>query len=105
MQAALADDSKISPDLRPLLQNQSNNINVIVQYNSPPSQGGFLGGVGNLLGGAVNFLVNFVFSLIPAVAAVLHPADIINLSNQSNVAYISLDRPLNATRDYTAGGG
>lgn len=98
--AAFADDSKISPDLWPLLQNPATNIHVIVQYNSPPSGGGgLLGGVLNLLGG----VVNFVFSLIPAISATLHPADIVNLSNQTNVAYISLDRPLNATLDYTAG--
>ncbi len=98
--AAFANDSKISPDLQPLLQNSSNNINVIVQYKSPPSGGGgLLGGVVNLLTG----VVNFVFSLIPALSATLHPADIVALSNQSNVSYISLDRPLNATLDYTAG--
>ena len=49
---AFADNSKISPDLQPLLANPSNNINVIVQYNTPPQQssGGLLGG---LLGGVV----------------------------------------------------
>ena len=33
-----ADNSKISPDLLPLLSNPSNNVNVIVQYNSAPQQ-------------------------------------------------------------------
>ena len=47
-------------------------------------------------------MLNTVFSLIPAVSATLHPADIIAVSNQSNVAYISLDRPLGASLDYTA---
>ena len=100
---AFADNSKISPDLQPLLSNPSNKINVIVQYNTPPqSSGGLLGG---LLGGVVNLLngvLNTVFSLIPAVSATLHPADVIAVSNQSNVAYISLDRPLGASLDYTA---
>src|SRR3984885_3434325 len=101
---AFADNSKISPDLQPLLANSSNNINVIVQYNTPPQQpsggllGGLLGGVVNLLGG----VLNAVFSLIPAVSATLHPADILAVSNQSNVSYISLDRPLGASLDYTA---
>ncbi|HEV8042327.1 MAG TPA: S8 family peptidase [Bryobacteraceae bacterium] len=100
VQIARADNSKISPDLLPLLQQPSNSINVIVQYNSQPSGGGgLLGPVFNLLDG----LVNIVFSLIPAVAAILHPADVISLSNQPNVAYISLDRPLAASLDYSAG--
>ena len=77
---------------------------MIVQYSSAPTQtsgglfGGLLGGVLNLLGG----VLNVVFSLIPAVSATLHPADIVAVSNQSNVTYISLDRPLGASLDYTA---
>src|SRR5580704_4164940 len=105
---AFADNSKISPDLQPLLANSSNQINVIVQYKTPPPQssgGGLLGGLGGLLGGVINLLggvLNTVFSLIPAVSATLHPADVIAVSNQSNVAYVSLDRPLGASLDYTA---
>src|SRR6202451_2537107 len=101
---AFADNSKISPDLQPLLANSSNNINVIVQYNTPPQQssggvlGGLLGGVVNLLGG----VLNTVFSLIPAVSATMQPADILAVSNQSNVAYISLDRQLGSSLDYSA---
>ena len=98
IQIAFANESKISPDLQPLLQQPSANINVIVQYNTPPPAG-LLGGVANLLSG----VVNAVFSLIPAVAATLHPADIDTLSNQSNVAYISLDRSLGASLDYSTG--
>src|SRR5580692_8716891 len=76
---AFADNSKISPDLQPLLGNPSNQIHVIVQYNTPPQQssggllGGLLSGVLNLLGG----VLNTVFSLIPAVSATLHPSDIL----------------------------
>ena len=91
--SAFADNSKISPDILPLLSNPSNNINVIVQYYTPPTGGllgGLLGGVLNLVGG----VLKTVFSLIPAVSAILHPSDVIAISNQSNVAYISLDRPL-----------
>src|SRR5271154_6016665 len=102
---ALADNSKISPDLQPLLANPSSNVNVIVQYNTAPSTssggllGGLLGTVVNLLGG----VLNTVFSLIPAVSATLHPSDVIAVSNQANVAYISLDRSVGATLDYSAG--
>src|SRR5579864_8980346 len=100
----LADDSKISPDLQPLLANPSNSIDVIVQYNTPPqSSGGLLGG---LVGGVLNLVggvVNAVFSLIPAVSATVQPAGLIAISNQSNVAYISLDRSLSASLDYSAG--
>src|ERR1700722_16934356 len=101
---AFADNSKISPDLQPLLTNPSNNINVIVQYNTPPQQssGGLLGG---LLSGVINLVdgvLNTVFSLIPAVSATLHPSDILSVSNQSNVAYISLDRPLGASLGFSA---
>ena len=90
---AFADSSKISPDLLPLLGQPSSNVNVIIQYNNPPQTGligGLLGGVVNLLGG----VLNTVFSLIPAVSATIHSGDLLAISNQSNVAYISLDRPL-----------
>src|SRR5277367_6967246 len=103
--AVLADNSKISPDLQPLLANPSSSLNVIVQYNTAPSAssggllGGLLGTVVNLVGG----VLNTVFSLIPAVSATLHPSDVISVSNQSNVTYISLDRQLGATLDYSAG--
>jgi serine protease AprX len=99
IQAASANNSKISPDLQALLEQQpSAKVNVIVQYNTAPS-GGLLGGVLNLLEG----VVNVVFSLIPAVGATLSAAGVTTLSNQSNVAYISLDRSLAASLDYSAG--
>jgi serine protease AprX len=99
-----ADNSKISSDLQPLLANPSNAVNVIVQYNAPQgcSGGGLLGGllcsVVNLLGG----VVNVVFTLINGVAGTMNAGDVLALSNQSNVSYISLDRPVIATLDYTA---
>src|SRR5437588_3092327 len=114
---AFADDSKISPDLKPLLANPANNIQVIVQYNAPSQQtssgggllGGLLGGVGGLVGGLVGIIVDLaggllslVFSLIPAVSAILNPSQIVAVSNQSGVSYISLDRQVNATLDYSA---
>src|SRR5579863_1178100 len=97
---AFADNSKISPDLLPLLGNPNNSINVIVQYQ--PQSGGLLGG---LIGGLTNLLsslLNTVFTLLNAGTATLLPSDIINLSNQSNVTYITLDRPVGGMLDYTA---
>src|SRR6266567_3930735 len=107
--SAFADNSKISPDLLPLLSNPSNTVNVIVQYSSPPQTctinilglGGVVCTVVNLLGG----VVKVVFTLINAVAGILHPGDIINLSNQSNVTYISLDRTVTGMLDYTTTAG
>jgi serine protease AprX len=102
-----ADYSKISPDLKPLLANPSNQINVIVQYNSSPQtcvSSGLLGGLVcttvNLLGG----VVKVVFSLINAVTSTLLPGDILSLSDQSNVTYISVDRSVQGSLDYTAAG-
>lgn len=104
--SAYADNSKISPDLLPLLNNSSSQINVIVQYNGSTASsctgGGLLGGllctVVNLVGGVVNLLLD----VIDGAAMTMHPADVINASNQSNVAYISLDRPVRPMLDYTA---
>ena len=107
--SAVADDSKISPDLLPLLSNPTNTVNVVVQYNTAPPQqpqtcsggGGLLGIVGGLLCTVINILDSVVFGLINAVAGTMHAGDVITLSNQSDVNYISLDRPLNASLDYT----
>jgi serine protease AprX len=105
--AAFADNSKVSPDLLPLLANPSNNVNVIVQYNSalPLCSGsGLVTGLPcttvNLLGG----VVNSVFTLINAVSGTLTAGDVMALSNQPGVSYISLDRTLGATLDYSAAG-
>ena len=99
--SALADNSKISPDLQPLLANHSGTVNVIVQYDAPPATGllgGLLGGVLNLAGG----LLKSVFSLIPAISAALNTNQILAISNQPGVSYISLDRPVRPTLDYSA---
>src|SRR5882672_8307210 len=87
--AASADDSKISPDLRPLLSNPSSTVNVIVQYNSPPTQncGGILGPVLCLANNLLGLVVHVVFGLINAVAGTIQAGNIIPLSNQSNVNY------------------
>ena|SRR5689334_22676077 len=75
VQAAFADNSKISPDLLPLLSNPASKVNVIVQYNTAPSQqqtcstgGGLLGLVGGVVCTVVNLAGGVVFGLINAVA-------------------------------------
>src|SRR5215475_8862546 len=79
---ALADTSKISSDLLPLLANPSASVNVIVQYNSPPQtcSTGLLGALVcttvNLLGG----VVRTVFDLVNAVAGTLTMGDVLKLS-------------------------
>src|SRR5580700_6919822 len=104
---ALADNSKISPDLLPLLNNSTAPVKVIIQYNSQQSTtcsigllGGLLCPVLNLVGGLVTGLLGVIDG---AAAATLTGTDIIATSNQSNVAYISLDRPVRPMLDYTAG--
>src|SRR5208282_959703 len=96
-----ANNSKISPDLQPLLANPSGTVDVIVQYSAPQKCPGLLGQllcpVVNLLGG----VVTSTFSLLNAVAATVHTSNLVALSNQSNVTYISLDRSLVAALDYT----
>src|SRR5947207_2420302 len=87
--AAFADDSKISPDLRALLSKPSSTVNVIVQYNSPPTQncGGLLGPVLCLVTNVLSLVVHVVFGLINAVAGTILTTDVVPLSNQSNVNY------------------
>lgn len=102
--AAFANNSKISPDLQQLLANPSTRVNVIVQYNSPICSAiGFLSPSTcpvNLLGG----VVNRVLTLINAVAGTMNIGDVITLSNRANVGYISLDRSIGATLDYSSSG-
>src|SRR5260370_16919711 len=91
---AFADNSKISPDLLPLLSNTSNKVNVIVQYNSTQQQqcsgGGLLGGIVCTAVNLVSVVVNWTLGLIDAVAETVLPGDVITLSNQSNLNYLSL---------------
>src|SRR6202051_3189155 len=96
---AHADISKISPDLQNLPANQQ--AQVIVQY-VPGTQVNCSGLLG-LLGCLVNDILKLggtILSDLPLVnglVAVLDGNGIQNLSNQSNVVYISLDRPLTPT--------
>src|SRR5271170_6144165 len=91
---AHADISKISPDLQASLTTPGQSVDVIVQYASPVSScnPGLLGTVlcvpVNLLGG----VLNGVLTLVKAVTATLPAGNLLALSNQSNVTYISPDR-------------
>jgi serine protease AprX len=101
---ALANNAKISPDLQSLLSNPAAKVNVIVQYNSPLPCSGVVGSascpVVNLLGG----VVNQVFSLINAVAGTMAAGDVVALSDEAAVSYISLDRTLLGALDYSTAG-
>src|SRR5713226_1952834 len=93
---ARADDSKISPELRNLPSNQQ--AQVIVQY-APGTQLNCSGLFG-LIACAVNDILQLAgailgqLPLINRVVALLDGNGIVHLSNQSNVVYISQDRPL-----------
>src|SRR5262249_43252242 len=87
---ALADPSKLASDLP-----SSGPVRVIVQYAQPPSQwqqSSLLG-----LGGLLNSVLGIVNSLV----ATLPAESLATLSNDPNVVYISPDRPVHMTLDYT----
>ena len=103
-QPVLSDNSKISPDLQPLLSNPAGSVNVIVQYNMSPQTCANSGLLGSLICTIVSIeggVVKTVFSLLNAVTATVRIGSIVNLSNQSNVTYISLDRTVNGLVDYS----
>ncbi len=104
--AGFAQNSKISPDLQAAIAHSSGNINVIVQYGPSVQSnagGGLLGGGGVIqsVTGIVSGVVNQVLSIINAATFSLTGNAILNLANQSNVKYISLDRSLTASLDYS----
>src|SRR5882672_3063708 len=93
---AHADDSKMSPELRGYHSTQQ--VQVIVQY-TPGRQvncSGLLGLVGCLVNDILKLGGKILgqLPLINGVVALLDGNGIVSLSNQKNVAYISLDRPL-----------
>ena len=96
---AYADDSKISPELRN--QPATQQTQVIVQY-APGTQvncSGLLGLVGCLVNDILK-LGGTILSQVPiinGVVALLDGNGIQSLSSQSNVVYISPDRPLKPT--------
>src|SRR5579863_1541867 len=82
-----ADTTKLSPDLQ---QSTAPTARVVVQYNSQP---GLLDlQLLSTLGSILNAL-----PLVNGIVAELPLANILSLSNQSNVKYISLDRTLAPT--------
>src|SRR5438477_3548392 len=93
---AHADDSKISPDLRNYPSTQK--AQVVVQY-APGTQvtcSGLLGLVSYLVNDSLKLGGTILgqLPLINGVVAILDGNGIVSLSNQSNVVYISADRPL-----------
>src|SRR5579864_5528695 len=93
---AYADDSKLSPELRG--NHSTKQVQVIVQY-APGTQVNCSGLLG-LLGCLVNDVLKLggtilgQLPLVNGVVALLDGNGIQSLSNQSNVVYISQDRPL-----------
>src|ERR1051326_1566376 len=102
--ATFADNSKISPDL----QNSTSTakVQVVIQYvpGTQISCSGLLG----LVSCAVNDVLNLggtILGQLPLVNGLIASLDyngIVTLSNQSNVAYISKDRPLKPFFDSAA---
>jgi len=81
---ALADDSKLAPELRGY--SSSTPVQVIVQYSQPPQTsilGSLLGIVGTLLSS---------LPLINSVVTLVDGNGLLTLSNDSNVVYVSPDR-------------
>src|SRR5580698_1485666 len=93
---AYADNSKISPELQGNTSSQQ--VQVIVQYKpgTQVSCSGLLGLVDCLLNDIVKLGGTILgqLPLINGVVAVLDGNGVQSLSNQSNVVYISTDRPL-----------
>jgi serine protease AprX len=101
--AMFADDSKISPDLQ---NSGSTKVQVVVQY-APGTQiscGGLLGLVDCLLNDVLRLGGKILgqLPLVNGLVASLDHTGIVALSNQSNVVYISKDRPLTPFFDSAA---
>jgi serine protease AprX len=92
-----ADDSKLAPELRG--RSGSSNVEVIIQYKNPPTQvqsgGGLLGG----LLGTVTSLLKTVVNLVGGVLAIVSLDDLVHLSEDPNVIYISPNRTVTASAD------
>src|SRR5580693_3312538 len=81
---ANAQNPKLSPDLQ---KTTATKVQVVVQYNNAPGllDLNLLGTLGSILN---------KLPLVNAIVADLPLANVLSLANQSNVKYISLDRPL-----------
>jgi serine protease AprX len=82
-----AQSTKVSPDLQ---RSTASHVQVVVQYNNSP---GLLDlQLLSTLGSILNSL-----PLLNAIVADLPLSKVLSLANQSNVKYVSLDRPLSPT--------
>jgi len=101
---AVADDSKLSPDLRGYTSSQ--HVQVIVQYapNAQTNCSGLLGLLGCVVGDVLQ-LGGDLIGMLPVVNGLVASLDgnsIQKLSNRSDVLYISRDRPVNLLADTPA---
>src|SRR6201993_1744345 len=97
--ASAQTNPKLSPELRGYTGKQQVQVNVQYAPGTQVNCTGLLGLVGCLVNDVVK-LGGTILSQLPLVnglVAVLDGNGILNLSNQSNVVYISLDRPLTPT--------
>ncbi len=109
---SFAQNPKISPDLQSQLGAASGSIHVVVQYNQNTNSGGLLGDLLNTVDNVLDGLLNLVKSLggtvtqqytnLPALAATMPASQISTLANNSSVAYVSLDRPVQGMLDLSA---
>src|SRR5689334_14953697 len=91
--AALLADSKQSKDL--LGQPQGATVQVIVQYNTPPTPDDLKGIAAK--GGTVSAS----HAALRSVSVTIRASALDALAANPNVAYISLDRPVRGAMDYT----
>jgi serine protease AprX len=97
--AATLNKSKVSPDLQGTLPSQ---INVIVQRTPSATSSNSGGLIGGLVGAVVN-IVGTLLQDIPLINAILEtvtPDDLVTLSNDPTVTYITPDRYLAGSYDH-----
>jgi serine protease AprX len=93
---SFAQTSKIAPDLLGLLLGALAPVKVVIQYNSAPG----LLDIGKLL--SLGGTITQQYTLIPGLAVTLPSAVVSLLALDPAIAYISPDRQLAGTLDYTA---
>lgn len=87
---------KLSPDTLELLNKPLEPIEVIIQFDSAPLVTDLL----RIL--ALGGTITEQYTLLPAVAVTLPAGAVVPLVLLPNIGYISVDRPVSATLDYTA---
>jgi serine protease AprX len=93
---SFAQTSKIAPDLLGLLLGALAPVKVVIQYNSAPG----LLDIGKLL--SLGGIITQQYTVIPGIAVTLPSAVVSLLALDPAIAYISPDRQLAGTLDYTA---